>query len=141
MRDMVCEICCQREVLDRLYHINCKKVFFLYIKGMDTIINASLAGLSKVQSSINQSAHKVAGYHLEVNTPTQTKSPADVLPDVNQQPIDKVGDYYQQPANKNTDLGEEVINMLQASRAYEANLRVVGAWSDMLEEEVNLLKK
>jgi len=42
--------------------------------------------------------------------------------------------------NKNIDLASETIDLIQASRHYEANLKVLGVWSELLDEELNILK-
>lgn len=108
---------------------------------MDATINTSLIGLSRAQDSINQSAHKIAGYHLEGKSPTPETKPTPDTKTLAGQQAEMTNNFYQNPLTKNTDLGEEVVNMIQSSRAYEANLRVVGVWSEMLKDEVNLLKK
>lgn len=100
---------------------------------MDATINTSLMGLAKAKESINQSAHKISNYHLEPSK--KQTSPPDTLASKN---IEMKKSYYSNPQNRDTDLGKEVVNMIQSSRAYEANLRVVSAWSELLEDEVNL---
>jgi flagellar basal body rod protein FlgC len=42
--------------------------------------------------------------------------------------------------NKNIDLASETIDLIQASRHYESNLKVLGVWSELLDEELNILK-
>lgn len=125
----------QREVFEN-YTTNIEKKYFSCILNtMDTTINNSMMGLSRAKESFVYAADKISRFHLTERPLTPEIQPNAKPPEVPQSEFDKIS------VNQDVDLGEEMVNMIQSSRAYQSNLKVIGVWSDLLKEEINLLKK
>ena len=105
-----------------------------------TGLQASLSGMRASSKRMHASAHNVANIHTDdfkglrvVNTPAAVEgSGVTTQVELSSHPgpftLDEYGELSQR---SNVDLADEAIQRIQASRAYEANLVVVQALSDM----------
>ena len=89
---------------------------------MNTIINHALSGLKNSENIISAAAHNISmsGSATSVNSSTP---PTQQMEDLTS-------------TTDHIDLANETISIIRASRAYEANLKVVSVWSDLLENTI-----
>jgi len=96
---------------------------------MNSIINNSLIGLASAKSSINKASENIARSNLNHNV--------DVKPDINNTNAEEL---QANQIHDDVDLASEVIDLIQASRNYQFNLKVVDTWSEMLDTQMDILK-
>ena len=103
---------------------------------MDTIITTSLNGALKAKENFSKAAHNISRSNLNIdNSYNSSSNNSQKQQPVSTQPNSSQAHNH----DHNISLAGEIVSMIQSSRNYEANLKVISTWSDTIKDSMDML--